>query len=1166
MTEPDTLTFSAIAARLERGGLAPLVERLRRDAETGVPPSPWLGFFRRNHAVLARANADWPVARVFLQLALDAPEETIRAEATRWLTEHRADWPLCRSETSIALPAGVRSVFEAPSGTVAAVCPRCSWAGAPDCVALADDEGNVLVHDAAHGLPVFGAKLGARFELSSLRPAGADRLVAFGSLGIALVDADGAGPVIRPPDGWHAFLDAAWLPESGSILAVVARMYQWNPVRGTGRSAERTRLLVRYAKDGTQLESVHMDGSPTQLLPLGGNRVLGWSDADAFIALEFPGARPVAAPRPPSVEGDGRPLPDFYVNASVARDGMAYLNFGVLGDYEGTDSGLAGRWVRVDPQTFVVSETDAALAAELDTYDLPMSRVMQSDGILFILERPRLLRSVVASEDLPRKPAETLIGSETSFTLRRSFASDAPGGGTVELIGAEGAEIASWPVTTAPAVFLEALGYAPGTVRPLHCLLEEKPCGFALIDPDTRATLTEWHAPFPVGARLEDDGTVTVSRTGEAIIPDAADPITSFRIRVEWPAGTNQPQPPREAFHGSAAEIAKRLEADAKATSRYWLARAKAEFERLFAAGAADDSDDIFAPKRRPSVPKDAEARVSALLERARALDPSLSPALLLLAKLKAERYRDAYDGLPASGQDGKTLTRESGVVEKTKFIVSELASGSPRAEAWSCLLGLVDRTDETCWRLELDAPTKLLEWAASRFELPLPELVFHLGLAAIADRAEPARGLELVGRARERGFYPPNAPFYEALARFRLGDVDGAARSLEAYETSCWQEATLADAVRLPQRLRPVSEALVGLLAAGDAWLIGLDVLDGLDDAGARRGLALFETVRARRPLRSALEFRCYEGLLSRNDGVTDARLAALDGAVGLDPHDRSLRLERAKLRASLGSFEDAAEDYEAFLDFADPRDPGVSGDDALAAPEFASFLGRAPFVPPARDAVEVEDTTDDGSYLSGMFGDSPAPVPPPDESETGNDLAERVQAAMDSGNKAAALALLESAGIGIDADPGLLFLHGWLLHNVRGELRAALEKLDAAAGANADDEQVLYERACVRALLGDEEGALDDLERYVKVQGASEERAAELFGDDEFASLRAEPRFVVLVAGTPFDPDALADPVLAVRLIDWLDALANAPLGPEHRRALAAVEKTLRAAGWSN
>lgn len=103
--------------------------------------------------------------------------------------------------------------------------------------------------------------------------------------------------------------------------------------------------------------------------------------------------------------------------------------------------------------------------------------------------------------------------------------------------------------------------------------------------------------------------------------------------------------------------------------------------------------------------------------------------------------------------------------------------------------------------------------------------------------------------------------------------------------------------------------------------------------------------------------------------------------------------------------------------------------------------------------------------------------------------------------------LAACERAESSAEATPDDPFLEAVMARN-DGELERALE-LCEGKGQDQDD-RFVYLAACVRALMGDEEAALDLLTKAVELDPKNRVRA---FHDGDFSSLHEDERFVKLV-----------------------------------------------------
>lgn len=87
---------------------------------------------------------------------------------------------------------------------------------------------------------------------------------------------------------------------------------------------------------------------------------------------------------------------------------------------------------------------------------------------------------------------------------------------------------------------------------------------------------------------------------------------------------------------------------------------------------------------------------------------------------------------------------------------------------------------------------------------------------------------------------------------------------------------------------------------------------------------------------------------------------------------------------------------------------------------------------------------------------------------------------------------------------------LYDFFQHYNEKEYEAALDACHAALEKFPGNALVLYNIACMQSLLGQPDQALETLRTSVEAWPAYKENAK---GDDDFASLRADPRFVELV-----------------------------------------------------
>ena len=97
------------------------------------------------------------------------------------------------------------------------------------------------------------------------------------------------------------------------------------------------------------------------------------------------------------------------------------------------------------------------------------------------------------------------------------------------------------------------------------------------------------------------------------------------------------------------------------------------------------------------------------------------------------------------------------------------------------------------------------------------------------------------------------------------------------------------------------------------------------------------------------------------------------------------------------------------------------------------------------------------------------------------------------------------------------MMLVHGTVapLNSVRlGEREKAGQWLNRALSLDPEDGAVLYGIACVYALLGEDERALDALERGIRAGFGRREWAEK---DPDFASLRESPRFRKLLETMP-------------------------------------------------
>jgi quercetin dioxygenase-like cupin family protein len=109
----------------------------------------------------------------------------------------------------------------------------------------------------------------------------------------------------------------------------------------------------------------------------------------------------------------------------------------------------------------------------------------------------------------------------------------------------------------------------------------------------------------------------------------------------------------------------------------------------------------------------------------------------------------------------------------------------------------------------------------------------------------------------------------------------------------------------------------------------------------------------------------------------------------------------------------------------------------------------------------------------------------------------------------------------MGIGAKPGVVFEpSAWepvfvaFGHYRKGEVDRARAELERTVAERPDQWQGHYNFACLEALAGDKEAALDHLERAAEIESKTvAERAAE---DEDFETLRDEPRFLAITGQT--------------------------------------------------